>query len=168
MKHLKVGIDCDDVLCHFMIPYLDRFGTPNKDTDITWNIWNILRHDSDFWINLPIKHYPDFKPELMCTARVINKNVIRKFLKKHDLDYMPVYQRFGYGLSKAPLIKGRIDVFIDDSVHNFYDLNHKGIKCLLMDSPYNRHIDTPLRVYSLMYDEIEYVYNQAFKHPSLV
>ena len=61
-------------------------------------------------------------------------------------------------MSKAPVLKGRVDVFIDDSIKNFEDLNSQGIPCLLIDSPQNRHYKTEYRIYSLDEKEIELMY----------
>ena len=60
--------------------------------------------------------------------------------------------------SKAPLIKGRVDVFIDDSISNFLDMNKSGIPCLLMDNLSNKHLGPMLRIHSLQKEEIEDTY----------
>ena len=60
------------------------------------------------------------------------------------------------------MIKGRVDVFLVDSVFNFLDLNKKGIPCLLMDTPENKDWGPIGRIYSLNYDEIEDTY-ELFK-----
>ena len=60
------------------------------------------------------------------------------------------------------MIKGRVDVFVEDSVSNFLDLNRKGIPCLLIDQPYNKEWGPVGRIYSLNYDEIEDTY-ELFK-----
>ena len=65
------------------------------------------------------------------------------------------------------MLKGRVDVHIDDSLKVFIDLNTKGIPCLLMDSPYNQEWGPIGRVYTLNLEEIEEVYslfiNTVFK-----
>lgn len=159
---LRISIDMDDCLNYWYDIYFERFGRNKKDHEITHDVWNILRKDYDFWINLPIKNYPDFIPASYCTSRVIKKKWIKDYIKKHGLPNSPVYQVFGFGRSKAPMLKGKCDVMIDDSPKNFIDLNNKGIPCLLMDSPYNRSFDTPMRVYSLHYEEIVNIYNEFF------
>ena len=71
--------------------------------------------------------------------------------------------------NKATMIKGRCDVFIDDSISNFIKMNMSGIPCLLMDTPFNQNFEPVLRVYSLDKYEIEEAYNLGleqglFKH----
>ena len=45
---LDISMDLDGCLCNFYGPYLERFGTPKKDTDITYNVANILKYDKEF------------------------------------------------------------------------------------------------------------------------
>lgn len=40
------------------------------------------------------------------------------------------------------------DVFIEDNVDNFMDLERNGIRSFLIDRPWNRYHDTPYRVFS--------------------
>ena len=65
-----------------------------------------------------------------------------------------MYQVYSQIASKAPFIKGRCDVFIDDSVTNFKQINASGTLCLLIDGPHNRHIQTDLRIYDLKFSTI--------------
>lgn len=156
---LKIGLDLDQTIDDFWGPYLDRFGPPKTDSEVTRNVMRILSKDREFWLNLPVLRRPNFVPALYCTARVNNKAWTKKYLEINNFPKAPVYQVPGYAATKAPRIKGRVDVFIDDSVRNFRELNSKGIPCLLMDAENNRHIDTILRVHTLNIEEIEYVYN---------
>lgn len=71
---------------------------------------------------------------------------------------MLLYIKFQDKLSKAPILKGRVDVFVDDSIKNFEDLNSQGIPCLLIDSPQNRNYETEYRIHSLDEKEIESIY----------
>lgn len=155
---LRIGLDLDDTICSFSSGYLKRFGHfPKYDWVIGRNVNHILIHERDFWLNLPIIRLPDFEPRLFCSARVNNKRWTKKYLKQHGL-YSPLYQIPGYHLSKADVLRHRVDVFIDDSIKNFIDLNSKGIPCLLMDSPSNQEWGPIGRIYSLQYSEIEDAY----------
>lgn len=154
MNKLRIGSDLDQVLDDFWNPYIERFGQPKSDSQITKHCQQVLRKDKDFWENLPVLHRPNFNLHLYCTKRTSSKEYAKHWLEINGFNKAPVYQCiFQYG-SKAPLIKGRCDLFIDDSVDNFLDLNRKGIPCLLMDGPHNRHLGEVLRVYSMDYDEL--------------
>lgn len=158
MKQLRVGFDLDNTICEFMQEYEKRFGKNNPDYIITKHVEKILKHDKEFWVNLPVINRPDFEFTLYCTKRVNPKSYTKEFIKKNDLPNVPIYQQYCQIASKAPLIKGRVDVFVEDSISNFLDLNRKGIPCLLIDSPYNKHWGPIGRINSLNYDEIEDTY----------
>lgn len=152
---LRIGLDIDDTICSFMSSYLDKFGEPREDAEITRNVCRKLIKDRDFWLNLPIINRPNFEPTLYCTKRIHPKTWTRQYLIKNDLPVAPIYQVYCQASSKAPRIKGRIDVFIDDSISNFLDLNLKGVPCLLIDSPYNRNVwGKEGRIFSLNIEEI--------------
>ena len=157
---LKVSMDLDGCLCDFYGPYLNRFGNPKSDTDITRNVQTVLSKDKDFWLNLPVINQLNFVPRQYTTARIIPKRWIKEYLDKELFPKAPVYQILGYGLSKYSKIKmGGCHLHIDDSLSVFIDLNKKGIPCLLLDSPENRNWEEPVgRIYSLDKDEIEYTY----------
>ena len=157
---LRIGLDVDGTLADFETGYLNRFKKwPKKDWAITRNVHNILIKERDFWLNLPVLRVPEFTPKLYCSARVNNKRWTKKYLQDHNFPNAPLYQIPGYKLSKAKVLKGRIDVYVEDSLKNFIDLNSKGIPCLLIDSPSNQEWGPIGRIYSLNYDEIEYSYN---------
>lgn len=162
---LKVGFDVDDTISAFMEPYINRFGQPKSDLEITKNVFNVLRHDYNFWMNVPVINKPDFIPELICSKRCHPKEWSKKYLadKVGIPNTVPFYQLFCQFMPKSKVLKGKVDVYVDDSVSNFIEINSKGIPCLLIDSSWNQDFDTPLRIFSLKYKEIEYVYNKNFK-----
>lgn len=158
---LRIGLDIDEVLADFMGTYLTRFGTPKNDATITKNVHN-LKKDRSFWENLPQIREIDFTPVLYCTKRINPKVYTKTWLAKFNFPAAPVYQMFYQKGNKAAMIKGRIDVFIDDSVANFKQMNESGVPCLLMDTPYNRHFKTKLRINTLTLAEITNTYNEFF------
>jgi hypothetical protein len=160
---LKIGLDLDDTVFSFMKSYIDKFGIPKTSKEIAKNVYR-LRKNKEFWENLPVINLPDFKPELICTKRINSKSYTRKALSKININNIPIYQLYCYTSKKSSRIKGKCDVFIDDSVDNFIDLNTAGIPCLLIDSEWNRDFKTPLRIYSLKYKEIEHTYKQHFNN----
>jgi len=162
MNKLKIGLDIDEVLADWWNPYIKRFGLPKTDSEITKNCQQVLRYDRKFWLSLPVIRRPEkFEPILYCTKRSCVKDYSKTWLDNNDFPHKPVYQQICQCASKAPMIKGRIDVFIDDSIKNWIDLNMSGIPCLLMDAPNNRNTGPILRIHSLDYDEIEEVFEMA-------
>lgn len=156
---VKIGLDIDDTICNFIDPYLKRFGTPKYDYEITRNVHRVLLKDKDFWLNLPIINRPNFTPELYCTKRIHPKAWSKEFLKINNIPMAPIYQIYCQDSSKAPRIKGRVDVFIDDSIRNFIDLNLKGVPCLLINNDHNSSWGPIGRIFSLEQEEIEYCYH---------
>lgn len=65
-------------------------------------------------------------------------------------------------MPKSKVLKGKIDIYVDDSIPNFLEINNAGIPCLLMDSEWNRDYETPLRIFSLEYKVIEDKYIKYF------
>lgn len=157
---MRIGLDIDGTLADFETGYLKRFKKwPKHDWAITRNVQNILIKERDFWLGLPVLRVPNFTPRLYCSARVNNKRWTKKYLQTNGFPDAPLYQIPGYKLSKAKTLKGRVDVYIEDSIKNFIDLNSKGIPCLLIDTPSNKEWGPIGRIFSLDYDEIEYAYN---------
>lgn len=159
---LRIGLDIDEVLADFMGAYIDRFGeTPSHV--ITQNCVNVLSNDRTFWEGLKVLRTPDFDLTLYCTKRVNPKSYTKRWLQQNGFPNAPIYQIYDQMRNKADLIKGRVDVFIDDSPFNVKAMNQAGLPCLLMNTPYNRDFKTPLRVYSLTYDEIIDAYERNFR-----
>ena len=162
MKRLKIGSDLDDTIFGFSKGYLNRFKKwPKYDWCITRNVTNILINERDFWVNLPVIRRPDFEPTLYCSSRVNNKRWTKKALEINELPNSPLYQIPGYHIPKSKYIKGRVDVFIEDSPHQWKALNMAGIPCLLIDGDNNQEYGPILKIHSLNYDEIEEVYYLA-------
>lgn len=156
---IKISLDLDDTVNYWYSVYIDRFGNPKNDFEITKNVFHTLRKDKDFWLNLPIKHRPNFEVWCYTTARVINKKWIKEYLEKMNLPDAPIYQVCGAHLSKVPQLKrNRCDCHIDDSLKHFIEANLAGIPTLLMDSPSNQEWGPIGKVYSLDYEEIESAY----------
>ena len=159
IKRLNIGCDLDDTIFGFSQGYLKRFKHfPRYDWAITRNVTNILIHERDFWVNLPVIRRPNFEPKLYCSSRVNRKAWTKKALEINDLPNSPLYQVPGYHIPKSRYIKGRVDVFIEDSPHQWKALNMAGIPCLLIDGNNNQEYGPVLKIYSLDYNEIEDAY----------
>lgn len=156
---LRIGLDIDNTLADFDEAYVTRFKKwPNYDWAITRNVEHVLIKEKNFWLGLPVIRRPDFVPKLYCSARVNNKRWTKQYLRDNNFPDAPLFQIRGYKLSKAKVLKGRVDVFIEDSIKNFKDLNSKGIPCLLIDTPRNQEWGPIGRIYSLDYDHIKETY----------
>lgn len=160
---LRISLDLDDTIVSFNDHYISRFGEPKKDIEITKNVRGVLLKDKNFWMTQPLVNIPDFIPVQYTTARIIPKRWIREQLVINQLPPSPVYQIMGIGLSKAKMLRGRVDVHIDDSLTVFKDLNSKGIPCLLIDAPHNQEWGPVGRIYSLSLKEIEEAYDLFMK-----
>lgn len=161
---LKVSLDIDGCICEFYQPYLNRFGIPKKDSDITKNVMGALRNDKTFWMSLPIINRPNFKVKQYTTARIIPKSWVKQYLEYSNMPKAPIYQLHSYFISKVPRIKmGGCNVHIDDSLSVFIDCNLKGVPCLLMDNASNADWGPIGRIYSLDKEEVEESYF-LFKH----
>lgn len=151
---LSIGLDIDEVLANWSGPFFNRF-KPKNDADITRICSQIINKDRDFWLNLPVIQYPiGFEPKLYCTKRSCLKVYSKEWLDNNDFPHKPVYQVFCQTDNKARYIKGRIDVFIDDSPRNVIQMNKSGVPTLLMNTPFNQDFGPILRIYSLDYEEI--------------
>ena len=102
--NLKIGLDLDQVIFDFINPYINRFGLPKNDYEITKNVQRILKNDRNFWLNQPLINRPNFDVTLYCTKRVHNKNWTKKQLEIHNLPKAPVYQVYLQSANKADKI----------------------------------------------------------------
>ena len=160
---LRVGLDIDDVLADWAGPFFNKYNSKN-DTEITRICNQKLSKDRKFWLNLPVIQYPiGFEPTLYCTKRSCLKTYSKEWLDNNGFPHKPVYQVFCQTDNKARYIKGRIDVFIDDSPRNVIQMNRSGVPTLLMDTPFNQDFGPILRIYSLDYYEIEDAFNTALE-----
>lgn len=156
---MKIGLDIDDVLGDFIGQYCRYFDCDShperlRNEIITRNVQRILRKDREFWINLPVLNMPDFIPTLYCTKRVNPKLWTKIWLKENNFPNSPVYQLFCQSANKARMIKGRVDVFIDDSEFNVRQLLSAGVPALL----FGRTSSDLVSINSLQLDEISQAY----------
>lgn len=168
MKDLRIIIDIDDTINSWMEYYKEWFDTDHHpyrliDHVITRNVFK-LRHNKDFWLNVPKLRDVESPIVAYCTKRVNPKSYTKEWLSKNGFPNKPIYQMLYQHGNKARLIKGKCDVFIDDSVSNFKSCNESGVFTLLIDAPHNRHFNTDLRIYSLNYNEIKEKYEQFRKN----
>lgn len=159
---IRIGTDLDCVIADFDKAYAQRFDAEHnpevlQSKNITKNVNTILINERSFWVEMPVLNRPEFEVELYCTRRVNPKSWTKEFLKRNN---MPVAKRGLYQTTgvKSPLIKGRIDVFIDDSVQNFIELNKNGVCCLLYRTELNESWGDEGVINSLDYETIKKAY----------
>lgn len=149
---MKIGLDIDDTIVDFTGPFRKRFPDANSSGKISRAIRNHLMEDKDFWLNLPVKHLPDFEPTLVCTKRCVPIQWSVEALANAGIKDVPIYQIGGKDKSKT--VRYQIDFFVDDDLYNFMEMNTSGLPCLLMDHPANKKYTGEGRVYSLNEKEL--------------
>lgn len=155
----KIYCDLDGVYFNFSKHFLSYLNISDKSEPTKWederfvNNLHKVANDEDFWLTLPplVKQNElNFEADGYCTARSIGSDVTGHSLTLNGFSNPKNVITVGIGNSKAKALKeAGCDAFIDDSEHNFKELNDEGILTYLMDRSHNRHIDTPLRVHSL-------------------
>jgi len=162
---MNIFLDIDDVIFTFQQDYAKYFNVPvpkkwlSNKTIISH--LSILQKNRDFWLNLGLKNYPDFIPKGYVSARSIPKSWTIESLRKKNLPNFTKICQLDWGESKVDILKSlKCDLFIDDKVKTFKELNKAGIFCLLMDAPHNQHIKTPFRIYTLNIDNILYLWRK--------
>lgn len=156
---IKIGLDLDDTCNYWYNVYVELFGPNRSNEQITRDVRK-LRLNKEFWTSLPVKCRPEgFNPTLYCTKRINPKSYTKQWLEENNFPMAPIYQMLYLYGNKADIIKGRIDVFVDDSISNMVQMNLSGVPCLLMDSESNQDWGPVGRVYSLDIYEIEDAYH---------
>jgi 5'(3')-deoxyribonucleotidase len=152
LKFPKIGLDVDEVLADFVGPWSEKH---NHEIPTWWNFdremakkLEDLKDDREFWLSLPVKTPPaeiPFEPHCYITSRVIPKEITEEWLHKNGFPAAPVYS-LGVGKSKVDAAKeADIDIFVDDSMANFVQLNKAGICTYLFDARHNQRYDVGYR-----------------------
>lgn len=159
INRTRVGLDIDGVICNFhekIIEIAKERGLgehfPERWQFInSWHfspkfakLFNEVKVDPEFWLSLD--SYPgcaetvDFEVEAYITARPIGGTVTAQWLLEHGFIGQKVISTPG---PKVPaLIDQKIELYVDDKPENFLEINAAGIKCFLMDRPWNRLVET--------------------------
>lgn len=172
IEDLYIILDIDGVLCDFVSGFEKQYKCKIEDINprlITKRVNCKLIKDTKFWINLPALSNIDFIPYAYCTARVNSKYSTKKWLQKNGYNNSPIYQCNGFSCSKIPQLKRIIShiqgcyyVLIDDNWNNVQEAVNNGIPALLKDTPFNRHIDTNLRITELNKQTIYNAYKRLY------
>lgn len=156
----KIVLDLDDVIFDWTGAFCERYGI--EEEKLWWDFsyaakdkLKELETDKDFWVNLPVKHIPDFVPYCYVTARSIDVEWIKESLEKNNLPCRPIYVVPWNHSKKEILIESGGEILIDDKLENFLDAEEAGLTAYLMDTPANRKFDVGYRrVNSLKIKEI--------------
>lgn len=137
-----IACDLDDTILSFRETYEHRFGPISDYWNCDYNMGNnlkILQQDKDFWINLPVKHYPTFDIDYYITARSIPDEWTQECIQKHNLPKAKIIS-VPWNDSKIKVLKSlNVSIMIDDKLDTFKECKANGIFCYLMDSPANKY-----------------------------
>lgn len=154
MNYKKIVLDVDDVVADFTKAFTERYGLKEgKYWDSTYSIKEKLKelaNDKDFFVNLPVKNFPNFIPHAYVSARSIPVEWTMEFLEKNNLPCSPVHH-VPFNHSKVQVLQDiGTDIFIDDKFTNFLEAQKAGITSFLMDASHNQHYDVGYRrIYNL-------------------
>lgn len=168
MKDLKIICDIDGIVADFMGHYkkwfnVDTYPSRLQEYAILKNVYN-LRNNKQFWTTVPKLRDINFPIVAYCTKRINSKSYTKEWIIKNNLPDKPIYQMVCYSGNKSRLIKGKCDVFIEDSITNFIECNKSGVFTLLLTTPENKYYNTPFRIDSLNYGDIYNKYEEYNKY----
>ena len=167
LKQKRIALDIDGVICDFIYPALRLVGIQEDEIqNFNWvpsyklrHIWDDLKENKDFWINLPALVNPaelKFEPVAYVTSRPIPKEWCEEWIEKNGFSCVDVITLDNGGhmsthADKAEVLKSlEIDTFVEDNFEQFVNLNSKGICTYLMDTPFNSKHDVGYkRIYHL-------------------
>lgn len=160
---MRIYLDIDDVIFYWQESYAARFQTnvPKSwsKSKLMSRRLNQLTAEKEYWLNLPVKNYPDFQPNGFVSARGIPKTWTVESLKRNNIPGRSNVHQVNWGQSKVQLLKDLgCSIFIDDKYETFKECNKNGIFCLLMDAPHNKKYKTKLRINNLNIDTIKSMY----------
>lgn len=153
----KIVLDVDDVVADFASAFKEKFGLESFNYwDSSYSIMDNLNKmiDSgeaeDFYVNLKVKHRPDFVPHAYLSSRSVPVEWTKKFLENNGLPCRPVHH-VPFNESKVETFKSiGGEVMIDDRFENFVEMQRAGITAFLMDAEHNQHYKVGYkRIYDL-------------------
>lgn len=145
----KIGLDIDGVLGDF-VGHLMRVSGNEGHIPLHWNDpivreeFEKFKGSAEFWSDIPpllTREDIPFEPHCYITARSILPAITQEWLDRNLFPRATLYC-VGAGESKIEIAKkSGIDIMVDDSYDNFYELTNAGIFTYLYDAPYNHKYD---------------------------
>lgn len=183
---MRIGIDIDDTICNtwdFIIPYLSKYFKISmdnlKNTDKAYyeacncTFLEYCKFSKKYYSTISLKY--KIKPNvrkvikelrkegheiIFITARSINgfHDPYKSSLKYLDKHKIPFDKLIVNAKEKASVcLEEKIDLFIDDSIHNCMEVANKNIPVLLFNASFNQNCTLFKRVFSWkeIYKEVE-------------
>ena len=159
LSKYRIGLDIDEVLCIWEDAWKEHMKSLGKSTWNAWEEFEIMRANgtlNSFYMGLkPLITYAElhFEPVCYITSRPVASEVSIEWLKLNKFPKAPVYTTDPPDSADPPnsadpnrIIKNKVyyakeeklDLFIDDYIENFNELNAAGICTYLFDRPFNR------------------------------
>ena len=146
LKQPKIVLDIDEIVCGWAQGYALRKGKEiaaaywDSSYSIGMDLEELMK-DQFFWENLPCIRKPDFTPYAYVSSRSIPVKWTENWIEKNGLPCRPVIH-VPFGASKVEELKKlKADIFIDDRIENFLEVQNAGITTFLMDASHNQHIN---------------------------
>lgn len=155
-RNHKIGLDIDDVCCKFLEGYTKQTEGKYKDFIhffFSYQTNHILPTMSEeFWLNLEPKfdgRTLPFLPTCYISMRSFDSKISEEWLERNGFPCMPVIHT-NLGSKVDACKKLGVDIFVDDFIKNFSEMNSAGIHTLLMDCTHNQQYNVdPYRIFDL-------------------
>lgn len=162
MNQSRIGLDVDGVLANFIAAMITRLqGTkyvnflPKSHLEWTtysggnWVLFNeamsTFKDDPFFWSSIPKMDDAvfSFNPYVYITARPVPSYVTKGWIRNNRFPVSPVFT-VSNPIDKLRLIQHcQLDAFVEDYHKTAIELNEAGIKCYLLNRPWNVNEPTP-------------------------
>jgi len=103
----------------------------------------MIEKDNAFWVSIPRLFDPaefDYPIAGYVTARPIGNEITNRWLQNSGFPKGDLVN-VGSNGSKVEFLKEKCDIFVDDSIYNFMELQRAGVTCFLMSRPHNKKYD---------------------------
>lgn len=144
----RIALDLDGVCLDFSRHFIEYLKLPNHPIDSYDDPrfddhFHLIDEDHEFWGTVPRIFDPSllrFKPIAYVTARNISTQTTEYSLWRSGFPEAPVVS-VGRGGSKVAALKDKADIYLDDHVDNFLELNSAGINTYLITARHNLYFD---------------------------